>query len=260
MINIFLSNIIKKYIIMDTVGIYHKKLLKYKNIHKGEVCYLFGAGPTLNNFKKQENGIYIGVNHTLQKKEIRDNLKYYFFGHGYHYLTREEKKLCSGHKEMVDALNHNIVEKFCMVSLNNKFIPQHKFTPERVEALSKINAIPCDMNLHAFYTDIHNNSFMNHSIIFPAVQFALYAGFTKIYLVGCDCTGSFHSKGFSHKNGNKTINGALAMDEKVVGPGGHFKGWWEKLYKHKNKHYPNVKIININPVGLKNKMDKDIFT
>ena len=40
---------------MDIVGIYHKKLLKYKNIHKGEVCYLFGAGPTLNNFKKQEN-------------------------------------------------------------------------------------------------------------------------------------------------------------------------------------------------------------
>ena len=72
--------------IMNIVKKYHSELLKYKNIHVGDVCYIFGSGPTFNRFKIQEEGIFIGCNHIIKNKYIRENIKYYFFGHGYKYI------------------------------------------------------------------------------------------------------------------------------------------------------------------------------
>ena len=63
---------------MNIVKKYHSELLKYKNIHVGDVCYIFGSGPTFNRFKIQEEGIFIGCNHIIKNKYIRENIKYYF--------------------------------------------------------------------------------------------------------------------------------------------------------------------------------------
>ena len=53
---------------MNIVKKYHSELLKYKNIHVGDVCYIFGSGPTFNRFKIQEEGIFIGCNHIIKNK------------------------------------------------------------------------------------------------------------------------------------------------------------------------------------------------
>ena len=63
---------------MNIVRTYHPELLKYKNKHKGETCYIFGSGPTVNSFKLQEPGIFIGCNHIIKHEYIKKNLKYYF--------------------------------------------------------------------------------------------------------------------------------------------------------------------------------------
>ena len=227
---------------MNIVKTYHHKLLKNKNQHKGETCYIFGSGPSINSFKMQEPGIFIGCNHIIKNKYIKDNLKYYFFGHGYNQLFTT-KPPYGNHKREVDELG-NHVEKFCMVSRNNDF-SIHNFTKCSIRELKNINALPCDMNLDNLYENLHKYPFLNHSIVFPATQFALYAGFSKIYLVGCDCTGYFHSNSFKNQLSTPTLSN-------------HLINWWKKLYNFKNRYYPDTQIISINPIGLRGIMDNDI--
>ena len=90
-------------------------------------------------------------------------------------------------------------------------------------------------------------SFLNHSIVFPAIQFALYSGFSKIYLVGCDCNGYFHSNNYLTGQNNTSIHTDLVY-------------WWYRMYEFKKKYYEDTRIISLNPVGLKKIMDDDIYT
>ena len=126
----------------------------------------------------------------------------------------------------------------------------HGFNDEHIKNLLEKGIIPCDMCIDYIYKDLHEKPFLNHSIVFPATQFALYAGFTKIYLVGCDCTGYFHSNNFKTKN---SLLHSHNIDNCIV-------HWWKCIYNFKNTHYQNTQIISINPVGLKNTMDEDIYT
>ena len=228
-------------IIIDT---YHPQLLKYKDLHKGETCYIFGSGPSFNQFKLQEEGVFIGCNHIIKNLYIKNNLKYYFFGHGYTEYTTDNSPF-GNHKQDVDTTG-NHVEKFCMVSRDNDF-DVHKFTSESIKQLENINALPCDININTLYKDLEHHPFLNHSIVFPATQFALYAGFKKIYLVGCDCTGYFGTNGYLSNIQYGTLDRDLIS-------------WWEKLYQHKNNNYPTAQLISINPVGLKGVMDFDIYS
>jgi len=231
---------------MNIVNKYHKELLKFKNVHFGETCYIFGSGSSVHQFKIQEEGTFIGCNHIIKNNHIKENLKYYFFGHGYMEHKTDNIPIYGNHKKEVDALNNDI-QKFAMVSRDND-ISVHLFTPESIADLKNINAIPCDINLNFIYADLENNSFLNHSIIFPAVQFAMYAGFKKIYLVGCDCNGYFHSNGFTGACASK----AEPIDNDLV-------YYWKQMFEFKKIVYGDCSIININPVGLKGLMDADII-
>lgn len=229
---------------MNIVETYHPQILKYKNKHQGETCYIFGSGPTYNMFKIQDAGTFIGCNHIIKNKYIKDNLKYYFFGHGYTIYTTDNS-IYGNHKKEVDNLGNDI-DKFCMVSRNNDF-SIHNFTEKSVKKLKDINAIPCDMNLTNIDINLHEKPFLNHSIVFPATQFALYSGFTKIYLVGCDCNKSGYNSYFFRNTEN------YGLDYNLI-------DYWKQIYDFKEKTYPNTEIISINPIGLKGIMDKDIFT
>ena len=136
-----------------------------------------------------------------------------------------------------------------MVSRDNN-ISVHHFTKEDIENLKNINAIPCDINLNFLYKNLDKNPFLNHSIIFPAVQFALYCNFTKIYLVGCDCNLYKQDRNRKYFFDDNSKN--VKLDYNII-------QWWKKIYKFKNKEYSNTKLININPVGLKGMMDQDIY-
>ncbi len=232
---------------MNIVETYHSQILKYKNKHQGETCYIFGSGPSLNKFKIQEPGLFLGCNHVIKSKYIKDNLKYYFFGHGYTIYNNDNCTIGNHKKEVDDLGNH--IEKFCMVSRDNDF-SIHNFTEESIKQLKNINSIPCDMNLNTLYYNLEKNPFLNHSIIFPTIQFALYSGFTKIYLVGCDCNLYRQDSSRKYFFDNNVHNNRIDYN--------NIK-WWKGIYNFKNKFYKNTEIISINPVGLKGLMDKDII-
>ena len=230
---------------MNIIETYHKEIGVYKNLHKNDVCYIFGSGPSVKNFKLIVEGLFIGCNHIIKNIDIKENLKYYFFGHGYTEHTNDNDLIYGNHKKEVDNLGKNI-KKFCMVSRDND-MSIHNFSIDQIKNLQSINATPCDINTNYIHKDLEKNSFLNHSIVFSATQFALYCGFTKIYLVGCDCSGYFHSNNFLENNDTSFIDNDLVY-------------WWTQIYNFKNTHYIDTKIISINPVGLKNVMDEDIYT
>ena len=229
---------------MNIINEYHKELLKFKNLHLGETCYIFGSGSTVQQFKIQEEGTFIGCNHIIKNAELKEKLKYYFFGHGYMEHKKDNTPIYGNHKKEVDSLDKNI-QKFAMVSRDNDN-SIHLFSYQEIKNLKNINAIPCDINIHHIYKDLEIKPFLNHSIIFPAVQFAIYAGFKKIYLVGCDCNGFFHTNNFINGIKNTKIDNDLVY-------------YWKQMFKIKNLYYSDCTIININPIGLKGLMDKDLF-
>ena len=80
----------------------------------------------------------------------------------------------------------------------------------------------------------------------------MYCGFTKIYLVGCDCATQI--SGAYNEFWNESYIEKMPIENNE-----HLIEWWLKMKEFKDVNYPNAKLININPLGLKNKLDGDIY-
>ena len=218
------------------------KLALFKDKHKNEACYIFGSGPTIKNFKPQEKGIYIGCNNSIDYDFVSKNIDYCIFGHGYmDYKTRKAKSKSLNQRNKILAMDKKVV-KLCLATKNKKVV--HDYDSKSLQEIRDFGGIICDLNTQTIHKDISKNPFINYSVVFPAVQLALYAGCKKIYIVGCDCSGV---SGSWHSSHNKACVDCLVK-------------WWGEMYKFKKEHYPHVKFININPVCLKGKFDQDIIT
>ena len=207
---------------------FNKHLEKFKNIHNGKTGILFATGPSIKNYKsieKSDNFIKFGVNTIYNYPEIVKELDYYFYGSHYY--------IDSGHRENIEKVcSLKNITSFASAyeeGRSHKDINRGNITPERA---IEIGSIPFENNLSTFTNDIANYCTLGHSIVFPTIQFMLYMGITKIYLVGCD--GGFTS-------------GVDSYDP-------HLLYWWKKCKDFMDNNYSNVEIISVNPVSL-----KDVF-
>ena len=91
---------------------------------------------------------------------------------------------------------------------------------------------------------------LNSNVAFPIMQILLYMGFSKIYLVGFDASGG----------GRWNYLNAYWNCERYAQSVVQWPKRWYFFRKWQKEAYSNVKIINVNPVGLKGMMDEDIFT
>ena len=230
----------------EVVKIYHSLIKKYENSHKGETCYIICPGKTLNDFTPLEEGTYIGCNLMIKAKHIINdpNFKYYFFGHGYN----QNHSVASSHvmnykenfKDEVDNLDSRI-QKFCFVSTDGK--PVHGSF--NYEDLLKINAIPIELTLGDIHADVSMKPFINHMAVLPCIQFALYAGFTKIYFVGADCV---RAVGDCSKETHYFFQSSMDEDHFYGSMDKNQVGYTIKVVSYLKTHfYPNTKFININP-------------
>ena len=142
----------------------------WKNNHINETVVIFGTGKTLSQFQMNEiplNCIKIGVNHVpLKRTDII--LDYYFFG--------DRRRITP---ELVRYRPR--IQGFCQTEYNGK-----RMAPQLTLAEAKsYDAIPFKLG-DSFHKDISMYPCKGDSIIFPAVQFALYMGASSIILVGCD--------------------------------------------------------------------------
>jgi hypothetical protein len=111
-----------------------------------------------------------------------------------------------------------------------------------LEDAGKKGLIPYELTTEVdFYEDISEVCLIDHFIIFSALQFLIYTGIKKIYMVGSDVSNVVSYKDASIDD-TRRIKFIINLFEKL------------KEFAESQK----VKILSINPVGLKG-MFTDIF-
>ena len=102
-----------------------------------------------------------------------------------------------------------------------------------------------------FYPDLSVSPLPSFwSITFPTINFALWTGAKKIYIVGCDN---------DYKGHFDDIKDIVNEDDNVKKHRIKHMDGWNKLKDFASIHYPDTEIISVNPVGLRG-MFKDVYT
>ena len=166
---------------------------RFKNIHKGERCFILANGPSLKNddLSKIDGEIIFGMN--LCAKELRMRgvkLKYYmaldgiFFRDNSFYQNRED--MIDNLKELVEMKG---VDCFFPIEVRD-FIRGHRFDKQ----LSANYCGPVRLSMNGLNPeeintcDMSRFRYMSYSISIDAVMAAIYMGFSEIYLLGCDAS------------------------------------------------------------------------
>lgn len=225
---------------------FNSNFLKFKNIHVNESAILFATGPTLNFFKfadfklNEEKLIKVGVNSIVYKNDIQ--LDYYFCGHD---ASKDNNHL--HHLHLQNTLKQQIIQQkinkqiFCCTNVDGSQNPFHFNEKDAHDMKAIPYAIHTNSGVDAFKKEISENNLYNHSIVFSALQFILYTGVTKVYLVGCDGGGGF-SFLFPNNKWNDTVE------------------WcWKEFIEYTNANHQNVEFISINPKKLKGLFLKEIY-
>lgn len=200
---------------------------EFKSCHKGRSVVVAGSGPTLSYYTQMSGIPHIGVNATF----LRLHLDYYFL---LHFIPDWCEKL----KE------HHCVKFFWVNRRDNSDTTFPEYVIEEHGARRFYNTTMSN-KLH---TNIEYYPLAGfHSVIFPALQFALYTRPKQIFLVGCDCSSDGHFNGVE-------IGRQQGQASTTV-----WSSAYRRLKAFAQLHYPDTEIISVNPVGLKG-MFHDVYT
>jgi glycosyltransferase involved in cell wall biosynthesis len=151
----------------------------FKNLHKGQRCFIVGNGPSLNNtdLSKLKNEITFGVNSIFLMSDINGFIPTYY-------------SVCDSHviAENTDRINTYPVQHKFFPSIFRKYIsPNNRsnvsfFMMNRGfnEVTSPNYAIP------RFSADCSERIFDGQTITYMNLQLAYYMGFSEVYLIGVD--------------------------------------------------------------------------
>ncbi len=216
---------------LSTMMLHQQTFPPFKCKHKGQDIVIIASGVSAADYEPIKNAIHIGVNRSfkLNKADLD-----YIFLQDYSGKTPE-------YIEELNEYNKKSCIKFYGLTM------EYKYEPNRT--IPETHAIKA--NALRYRTDWANiTNFKNEfaydistmplgcfgSVVFPALQFALYTYPKRIYLVGCDCTNSGYAYDKNYKN---FLNTELIISA------------YKKFKEFAHKYYPDVEIISINPVGLK---------
>jgi hypothetical protein len=143
-----------------------KRMRKYKNIHRGERCFIIGNGPSLNQ-----------LDLTLLKNE-------YTFGMNRIYMAFPEM----GYKTSYYVCMNDLVVEQCARDIQKMDIP--RFLSWRARKW-----VTLDDNLQFIYTSYTGSGFSKEitgrvwesaTVTYISLQLAYYMGFETVYLIGVD--------------------------------------------------------------------------
>ena len=169
------STISRKYIDLTLQRWRHRPELEiYRNIHKGKRCFIIGNGPSLRiedlDLLRQYNDICFGSNMIYQAyKRTVWRPDYYV---------------------LADYIGWKKVNEYdTAVFLQSKktFIAEFYFNEYSLpQNVVQFNLFPFKDN-RGFSGDIADYVYSGGTVTYAAMQIAVYMGFEKIYLLGCDC-------------------------------------------------------------------------
>ena len=193
-----------------------KKNKKFYNLHKGQSCYLFGNGKSLQYYdlKSFNDKPSIGCNALFAHKDINDiALKYYYIGHPLFFYkfwrnpyskSYEKNKVGAFYKNKIK--NNPDIQYF--IPLNNCFGIQGENINYVHHFGKKVNWLSIDYEMDKIFT-------MMTGALAGMLGMALYMGFSDITLVGCDYTLSPNINGhfFTSHPLNRSIQHSVFASE-----------------------------------------------
>jgi hypothetical protein len=229
-----------------------KTFAKYRNIYKNCEIIIMGAGPTLKYYEPIGNCIIIGTNGVVLYDKVKLD---FLFVQDVNAMNRYEKEI----------INYDCKKFFSFWGSFNWTMPlKYKNIPNMEEycnhSVGHIGSLYFYHGgeyyaSHSIPLDICNSPLSDFdSVIFPAVQFALWTYPKRIYVVGCDC-----SRNLSKEWSSYHFNESIAKEDKNVMPIEYVVEGWKKIKEFQQTYYPDVEMISINPVFLKG-LFKDEFT
>ncbi len=163
----------------------------FKNIHKGERCFILGNGPSLKDedLSSLENEYVFTVNKISKHPQFAQlKTNYHFWADPVFF-----KELYMENEEDKDLLK----TFFSIKTPNNNPVC---FLPEYGRKMAKKNGIEEELNVHYYCTqlpfrdnekqeiDFSKVTFGFDTVVQWAISMAIYMGFKEIYLLGCDMT------------------------------------------------------------------------
>lgn len=222
-----LYNLKKRVEVINSVYATHQNsFLSFKNSLEGKDIVIVATGSSLNHYIPIPNAIHIGVNNAYKFEKIM--LDFLFI------------QDISDLKEEIFNINQYGLGK-CQKFYGNVLSFETCAKPESY--LIKYNAKRYYTGgmFTPFATDISSCLLPDFgSVVFASLAFALYTNPSRIYLVGCD----YSDTGYFDSN-EKEISKSLKGDLPYILDG------WHNFKTFATHHYPETKIISINPVGLK---------
>ncbi len=223
---------------LSTMMLHQKTFNQFKCKYRNQDIVIVATGPSANNYQPIPNAIHIGVNRAFQMNKV--DFDYYFI--------QDFSGKTPEYIDQLDDYNKDSCIKF--YGLTNEWIYDSNRTIPETHAV-RANALRyrtdwADISgfFSKFAYDISTQPLgCFGSIVFPALQFALWTYPKRIYLVGCDCSLSGYAYDPNDKN--------YLIPNDIIAAYKSFKDF-------AHKYYPDVEIISINPVGLKG-MFKDEY-
>ncbi|WII71832.1 DUF115 domain-containing protein [Bdellovibrio sp. 22V] len=211
----------------------------YKNKHEGQSCIIFGNGPSLKSF------------------DVSGTKGHFTFVVNYFFKSNAFPTLQPDYYALIDELFYEgeiaatkeAIKKYPQCTflfkskcLKSDFLRSFAMTSSKAIVTFNQKAL-VDSSVHY---DMTKNFTASINVINHCIQCAIYMGFKRIYLVGCDFN-SFTSNKMQHFYENKN-------DEKALSLGDELKFYAEVCYHHyalnKLARGIGIEIINATPNSL----------
>lgn len=218
---------------LATMAMHQRTFPQFKNKAAGRDVVIVACGPTVAKFKPIPGAIYIGVNRAYKFSNI-----------SFDYLFWQDFEVVRG-RETLDELRdyrRGQCVKFLGLVGDDDWDRNYVFPESYALEMDALRYRTILGTLDDFAYDLSVQPLADcWSVVFPALQFAMWMNPKRLYLVGCDCSNG----GYFYKDGNVSASGKnkLPVDRVLQG-----YAWFKQFAK---RYYPETEIISINPVGLK---------
>lgn len=226
---------------LSTQRMHEKAFAEFKGCCTGKDVVIVATGPSLERFQRIGNAVYIGVNRAFKRRELKFDYLFAQDISGLKDVMREMNDYECGHcvkfyglsRELESAFNLVIPESDVVLAKARRYRTIWWGLNEDVMMTERFAYDLCSQVLASF-----------ESVVFPALQFALWMNPRRVYLVGCDCGGSGHFSGNGQHDTGRDFKDLLVP--------------YLKFRDFASRYYPETEIISVNPVGLKG-VFKDLF-
>ncbi|MEH7401756.1 6-hydroxymethylpterin diphosphokinase MptE-like protein [Gottfriedia acidiceleris] len=181
------------------------KLKQFKNIHKGERCFIVATGPSLLNsdLEKLKNEITFSMNSIFLAFEETDWRPTYY---GIQFTDLFKK-----YKNKIDHLD--VRYKFIANVISKQFDVSDDYYIYPLDLLNH------NMKHKRFHTKFSDDAYAviydGYTITYSLIQLAVYMGFNEIYLIGVDC--NYSKDKINHfKDYNLVDSNYTSTSEKMI--------------------------------------------